>query len=168
MGATMDYYEGVVTNYLRADRAVFVNTECCIQLNPADNPDTSGPHWYCDAVAVDFRAKGIFLCEISYGKQLSALTKRMKQRHENWASLCQALARESFIPSDWPVRPWFFVPEAVLELLLRRLGQIGAGQSLGYCPRITPLEMVQPWQYRSWNRTGEKTKPPIIPADMRT
>jgi hypothetical protein len=50
----MNYYESVVVDYLRADRAIFVNTECCIQLNEAVNPDNSGPHWYCDAVAVDF------------------------------------------------------------------------------------------------------------------
>lgn len=28
----MDYYQGVVLDYVRADRAVFVNPECCIQL----------------------------------------------------------------------------------------------------------------------------------------
>jgi hypothetical protein len=42
----MDYFQGVVTDYLRANRATFVNTECCIQLNPGPNPDTGGPHWY--------------------------------------------------------------------------------------------------------------------------
>lgn len=51
----MDYYQNVVIDYLRADRALFVNAECCIQVNPASNPDASGPHWYCDAVAADFR-----------------------------------------------------------------------------------------------------------------
>ena len=63
----MDYYQGIVIDYLRADRAVFVNTECCIQLNESDNP--AQPHWYCDAVAVDFRCRRIFLCEISYSAQ---------------------------------------------------------------------------------------------------
>ena len=51
----MDYYQGVVTEYLRANRATFVNTECCIQLNPGPHPDNSGPHWYCDAVAVNLQ-----------------------------------------------------------------------------------------------------------------
>ena len=31
----MNYYESVVIDYLRADRAIFVNTEYCIQLNEA-------------------------------------------------------------------------------------------------------------------------------------
>ena len=55
----MDYYETVMTHYLRSDRAIFLNTECCIQLNEGNNPDTSGPHWYCDAVAADFRSRAI-------------------------------------------------------------------------------------------------------------
>ena len=41
----MDHFEGVVLDYLRADRALFVNSQCCIQLNEGANPDTSGPHW---------------------------------------------------------------------------------------------------------------------------
>ncbi|SUZ36725.1 hypothetical protein [Xanthomonas arboricola] len=51
----MDHFEGVVLDYLRADRALFVNSQCCIQLNEGANPDTSGPHWYCDAVGVSFK-----------------------------------------------------------------------------------------------------------------
>src|SRR5439155_14984497 len=104
----MNYYESVVLDYLRADRALFVNTECCIQINPADNPDKSGPHWYCDAVAVDFRSKTIFLFEISYGSQLADLTKRLKDWHENWEGVRRALARESFLPELWPVLVWLF------------------------------------------------------------
>jgi hypothetical protein len=34
----VDYFQGVVTDYLRASRSVFVNTECCIQLNLAPIP----------------------------------------------------------------------------------------------------------------------------------
>ena len=41
----MNYYESVVIDYLRADRAIFVNTEFCIQINEAANPDNSGPHY---------------------------------------------------------------------------------------------------------------------------
>ena len=42
----MDYYLGVVTEYLRADRAIFVNTESLIQLDPGDVP-VKDRHWYC-------------------------------------------------------------------------------------------------------------------------
>jgi hypothetical protein len=164
----MNYYENVVIDYLRADRAIFVNTECCIQLNQAENPDTSGPHWYCDAVALDLRAKTVFLCEISYSSQLTDLAKRLKGWHDHWGLVCQALKRDSFLSDDWAVfRPWLFVPEEFIPLILDRLKQIGGAESLKYVPLITPLEMVQPWKYRSWNRIGEAAKPPSIPLEMR-
>jgi hypothetical protein len=36
-------------------------------------------------------------------------------------------------------------------------------------PLITPLEMVVPWRYRSWDRNGEKIdeKPESIPPEMK-
>jgi hypothetical protein len=63
----MDYYQGVVTDYIRADRSMFVNTEYCLQLEPGDRP-AKGKHWYCDAVATDFRRQCVYLCEISFSK----------------------------------------------------------------------------------------------------
>lgn len=162
----MNFYENVVVDYLRADRSLFINTQCCIQLNAADNPDTSGPHWYCDAVAADFQNRTIFLCEISYGAQLSDLTKRLRAWHEDWARVRSALTRDNHLPMDWPVRPWIFIPEAAISILLKRLGQIASSGPLLFDPRVTPLEMVQPWRYRSWNRIGEADKPSEIPVSM--
>jgi hypothetical protein len=74
----MDFYEGVILDYIRADRALFLNTQTCIQVNPAGNPDRSGPHWYCDAVVVDFRCQSIFLAEVSYSSSLYDLAKRLR------------------------------------------------------------------------------------------
>ena len=34
---SIDYYENVVVEYLRADRSLFVDTECCIQINQGSN-----------------------------------------------------------------------------------------------------------------------------------
>lgn len=45
----MDYFQGVVTEYLVADRATYVNTEPLIQLDA--NELKKGRHWYCDAAA---------------------------------------------------------------------------------------------------------------------
>lgn len=163
----MDYYESVVINYLRADRAVFVNTECCIQLNQQHNPDTSGPHWYCDAVAVDFRQERIFLCEISYSARLGGLVKRLKAWHEKWPELCTALKKGCALPEGFEVRPWIFVQEESLKLLLKQLNQFHSEQPSNFKPRITTLEMVQPWRYCSWNRINEDEKPSIIPVAMQ-
>jgi fused signal recognition particle receptor len=56
----MDYFQGVVTENLRANRAAIVNTECLIQLEPGDSP-AKGRHWYCDGIAVNFRKPFVIL-----------------------------------------------------------------------------------------------------------
>jgi hypothetical protein len=55
----------------------------------------------------------------------------------------------------------------LVPLVLGRLEQIRAAEPLKYIPRITPLEMVQPWKYKSWNRIGEADKPAGIPREMQ-
>ena len=152
----MDYYQGVVTDYLRADRAVFVNTEYCIQLNPGVNPDTSGLHWYCDAIAVDLRKPAVYLCEISYSKSLAALLKRLKDWNANWPLLRTALVRDSFVQRDWPVRPWVFIPEKCRDPLEAGFNRLpGIGMQPMPKPKVTNLEDVVPWKYPSWNRVPE-------------
>jgi hypothetical protein len=164
----MDYYQGVVVEYLRADRAVFVNTECCIQLNEKANPDSSGKHWYCDSVAIDFGADPgptVFLCEVSYAEKLGALTERLKNWAANWAGVHDALVRDCKVPSDWPVRPWLFVPQGKIGRLVGKLKDLTE-----FNPRITPLECVQPWNYHSWDHQDSKTDKSKsgIPDAMRT
>ncbi len=151
----MDYYESVVIDYLRADRALFVNTECCIQISKGHNPDKS-KHWYCDAVVADFRTQSVFLCEISYSVQLAALIKRLKSWDDNWDGIRDALARESFLPKDWLVRlqPWLFVPQKCVPILQKGLSKMGNGAPK-FALKTTHLEKVQPWFYCSWDRVGE-------------
>jgi hypothetical protein len=155
----MDYYQGVVTEYLRADRAMFVNTECCLQLNAAANPDNSGPHWYCDAVAVNFRESAVYLCEISYSKTLDALVKRLTAWRNHWPALCQAIVRDCHVPAAWSVHPWLFVPEerrALLEAKLLMIASAGGDASTVAEPQITNLEDIAPWKYRSWDRCDQR------------
>ena len=92
----MDYYQGVVLEYLGADRSVFVNPECCIQLNEGDNPDTSGKHWYCDAVAVDFPDLCMVLAHL--GHPWEGETIAVIRRHANVYADISALY----------YRPWQF------------------------------------------------------------
>ena len=154
----MDYFQGVVTEYLRADRAVFVNTECCIQLNAGANPDRTGPHWFCDAVALNLREKQVFLCEVTYSRSLSALNKRLTDWASNWNPLRAALVRDCCLQNDWSVTPWLFIPNELRSSLnekLCRIASIGIGAGQMPSPRITDLEEVTPWKYKSWNRYEE-------------
>jgi hypothetical protein len=105
----MDYFQGAVTEYLRANRSTFVNTECLIQLKPGDSP-ANGEHWYCDAVAVNFQEKAAYLCEVTYSRTLQYLFTRLGSWINNWAGIESALARDCGIGPDWKVRPWIFIP----------------------------------------------------------
>src|ERR1700685_3327537 len=122
----MDYYESVVRDYLRANRALFVNTEYCIQISLGRKLKKS-EHWYCDAVVADFRTQSILLCEISYSVQLAALIKRLNTWNDNWDGIRAALARDSGLPKEWPVRPWLFVPTKYVPTLVTGLSRIGNG-----------------------------------------
>jgi hypothetical protein len=166
----MDYYQGVVGDFLRADRSVFINTEYCIQLNEADNPDTSGPHWYCDALAVNFRDETVYLCEISYAKSLGALAKRLEAWNLHWPQVKGSIIRDSTLPEHWAARPWLFIPEECVGIVVKAIERLaaapGGARSMPE-PRITTLESVAPWKYRSWNRKGEAQKPDCIPDSMK-
>lgn len=150
----MDYFQGVVVEYLRADRTTFVNTECLLQLEPGEYL-AKGKHWYCDVVAVNFRESKVFLCEISYSSTLHPLIKRLTSWAESWPLLCEAVARDCGVPSDWEVRPWLFVPDDRRSALQKKLALLPSHEASSTCMpelKITSLEQVAPWKYRSWNQ----------------
>jgi len=165
----MDYYQGVVVEYLRADRAMFVNTEYCIQISDALNPGP-GEHWFCDAVACDFRARTVFLCEISFSASLGSMIRRLKAWRDNWDGVRAALRRDGRVPDTWAVRPWCFIPqrEGPKDQLAKQCQAIQAVGAPAFVPKVLPLELVQPWRYRSWDRVrGEApARPPAIPEVM--
>jgi len=148
----MDHFEAVIVEYLRADRSLFVNTQLCIQLNPGPNPDVSGPHWYCDAVAVSLKDSAAYLCEITYANPPNPLFKRLSGWDANWPRIRIALERDSGIPASWPLTPWLFVPESLAGKIESFLDSLTLTEMPR--PRITPIEQVMPWLYRSWDRVG--------------
>jgi len=162
----MDYYQGVVSEYLRADRSVFLNSEFCLQLHPGSAYDKSS-FWYVDILAIDLRNQRAFLCEITYSKTLSALKKRLALWSQHWPEMREALERDAGIPSAWSAKPWLFVPENLVTPLVAAVNSLTHGSEKLPTPRITTLEHTQPWRYVSWDRKGEDTKPDCIPADMR-
>jgi hypothetical protein len=147
----MDYFQGVVADYLSADRTVFVNPECRIQLH-SHGPFKKGEHWYGDILAVNFRDSTVYLCEVTLSRTVAALLKRLREWNANWPAVRVAVARDNSIPESWSMRPWVFGPDAQRELVLRRVSQLldssdGAQQMPE--PLITSLESVTPWQYET-------------------
>ena len=169
-----DYYQGVVYDYLRADRSVFINTECTIQIEPGDQPP-KGKSWICDAIAADFKSGTVFLCEVTYSETLQALLKRLNAWNEHWNEIRQALIDKKYhkLPANWEVKPWLFIPEGLKVRLNQGLEKIRETSGhLKFEPKITTLEEVQPWKYRTWNRIREdeeegEESDPVLAAMQR-
>lgn len=155
----MDHFESVVLEYLRADRALFINSQCCIQLNAGQNPDTSGAHWYCDAVALSLKAQTAYLCEITYADPPNSLFKRLTGWNKDWPLLRLALERDSGVPQSWSLTPWIFVPQTLAPRVDAFLATLSSGEMPR--PRVTHLEDVMPWRYRSWDRLTEHVAPGV-------
>jgi len=156
----MDYYQGVVIEYLRSHRATFVNPECLIQLDDTKKEPAKGAHWYCDIVAVNFEKRTVFLCEVTYSKTLQALMDRLQAWSSYWPALCEALRRDCRVPKDWKIQPWVFFPEAdrrpdAYEKKIALLTNIGAEGNMP-TPKVTYLESVAPWKY-PWDRKSSKS-----------
>jgi len=148
----MNFIQGVVNEYLRADRAMFVTTECSIQLIPGTLIGRTGPHCFCNAIAVNRRDKEAFLCEVTYSKTLGALDNRLTGWASRWNAVRSALARDCGLRQAWPVRPWLFVPydlRTPLEEKLLRIPNVGDDPGQMPFPKITDLEEVAQWKYKS-------------------
>ena len=150
----MDYFQGVVAEYLRANRSTFINTECLIQLDEGSVP-AKGRHWYCDIVAVNLAEKNVYLCEVTFSKTLQALTNRLQAWNANWPAIKTALVRDCGVESDWGIAPWLFIPrglQSVLDTRLTQLKGIGEGAASMPTPKVEYLEEVLPWKYQYWDR----------------
>jgi hypothetical protein len=157
-----DYYEGVVTEYLRADPSMFVRPQSCIQLN-AGPLKAAGQHWYCDIVAVRLRKpESVFLCEVSFAKTPKALFNRLLAWDACWPAVRVALARDNGLPESWPVRPWVFVRGDRRAFVSRRIAELLGPRARSDQmpePLVTSFDDVTPWRYA----------PPLcLPADDAT
>jgi hypothetical protein len=146
----MDYYQGVVADYLSADPAMFVKSECLIRLH--DGPLMKGEHWYCDVLAISFREPhAAYLCEVSFSLTLEALSTRLRQWSENWPAVCAAIAHDNGL-AGWSMRPWAFVRDdcrhRVTSEVNKFLDQSGGSDRMSR-PLVTALEAVVPWNYAS-------------------
>ncbi len=71
----MDYFEGVVAEFIRADRACFINPGFCLQNDLAPLEADRKRHWYVDILAFHMRHQCAYLCEVTYAKKPAALIK---------------------------------------------------------------------------------------------
>jgi hypothetical protein len=147
----MDYFQHVVQDYLRSSRTRFVNPQCLIQLDAGK--ERKGRHWYCDFLTIDFSDRTVYLCEVTFARGLQSLIKRLAAWNAHWPDVRRAIVRDCGVPEDWNVATWLFVPEDYQALIGPRLQRPATTGDQGLAmpnPKITTLESVLPWKYRSW------------------
>jgi hypothetical protein len=142
----LDYYQGVVSEYLRANRQTFINPEFLLQIEPVSQSSIRGRYWYIDILAVNFAEQSIYLCEVTYSKGMRALTKKLSEFALNWNDIKRVVHRDSGVPESWSLGVWCFVREENIQTLLQ------AKPLLLPHLQITPLEDTQPWKFCTWNR----------------
>jgi hypothetical protein len=143
----MDYFQGVVMEYLRADRSCFVNPEFWIRGN-LERPHER-PHWFVDVLAVSMRDKAVYLCEVTYAKQPRALARRLHSWRQHWEVINETLKHDAFIDKEWPLVPWVFAPPTTLDFIKVELFKLFPEA------RTTNLETVLPWLYCTYDRKPE-------------
>jgi hypothetical protein len=118
--------------------------------------------------AVDFRNTTVFLCEVSFANGLGSLMHRLKAWGSSWPEVQKSVFRDCKVPDTWTVRPWLFIPADFIKNVEPKLREIkGADGQMAFRPRVTDLESVQPWKYKSWNHQDCQTKKSKdIPNDM--
>lgn len=156
----MDYFQGVVMEYLRADRSCFVNPEFWIRGN-LEHPHEK-PHWFVDVLAVSMRDSAVYLCEVTYAKQPRALARRLRSWKEHWELIDGTLRADAHIHKDWPLIPWVFAPTATLAIIKPDLKELFPEA------KATDLERVMPWLYCTYDRKPEGHDEPkeIRPAPL--
>ncbi len=160
----MDHYKTVVMDYLLADKAMFVDTECRIRLDAGGSSEKPAQHCSCDAVAIDLRHGAVYFCETAFEHKLPSLLKKLSDWTENWDSVQTALRRDCMVPANWRVHVWVFVPEDSIEMLDGKLEHLRQSIGSKFKVKITALEDVQPWRSSTWERceaawerTGQRT-----------
>lgn len=151
----MDHYKTLVMDYLQADPAVFVNTECSTQLDEHLAPDCPACHFSCDAVAIDLRHGVVYLCLASFDDKLQGMVEQMSTWTRNWDSIKTSLCHGSKVPKNWRVYVWLFVPKDSIEMLDEELERLRQTAGSKFKVKITALEDVQPWRASSWKRCEE-------------
>ena len=138
----MSHYHEIVGEYLNAERHQFICQEFLIDIGDPTKQMKDQAFWV-DVVAADFRARTLFLCEISYSQKLAAILRKFQIWSDNWDAVRAELFRASGVSPDWDVKPWVFAPAARRDLFLKGLANI---PGLRFAPEWTALEDLVPWK----------------------
>lgn len=145
----MDYYQGVVQDYLTADRRVFISPEYLIELDEG-RATVKGRSWFVDILAVDLSQNSVTLCEVTLSKTPDALLKRLRQWSSAWLEVQQRITSTSQLPLGMAFGVRVFTPGH--DELAARLEERLKKEQLAFVPTVTRLEDIAPWLYTANKR----------------
>ena len=130
----MDYYQGVVQEYLTADRRIFISPEYLIDLDEGRGSQ-KGRSWFVDILAIDFSDSTVTLCEVTLSKTPSALLTRLRGWSNAWLEVQHCSASTSRLPTGMTFAVRVFTPghDGRVDKLRRRL----EATQLAFQPSIT-------------------------------
>ncbi|HZP78611.1 MAG TPA: hypothetical protein VFB45_20885 [Pseudolabrys sp.] len=135
----MDHYQEIVSDYLRADRAIFLNTRYRLPGHRVESADK--PYWDIDIVALNMRKRRAYLCEVTYTLDAPALLRRFAAWREHWKEMVEGLIAMSGLSPEWQVKAWIFTPAHIRESIEQQV------RFWHPDARFTDLELVAPWKY---------------------
>lgn len=147
----MDYYQGVVQEYLTADRRIFVSPEYWFALDEGPH-GLKGRNWFIDILAIDLSRNTVTLCEVTFSKTAAALMKRLREWSQHWPEVRERIAYVSGLPDGMTFEVRVFTPgyDDLATKLQKRL----QSEQLAFQPTVTKLEEVAPWRYKPHQRDG--------------
>lgn len=152
----MEHYKTVVMDYLQSDSAVFLNTDCRLELDETASSEKTRQHCSCDAVAIDLRHGAVYLCDTVLSERPQALISKLSAWTKSWDSIKTALWDKCKVPANWRIHVWLFVPRDSIEMLDERLEQLRQNIGARFKVKLTALEDVQPWRSSRWARREEE------------
>jgi hypothetical protein len=145
----MDFYQGVVAEYVASNRAYFVSGEFMI-------PRKAGGYFLVDLVAISPSEQHVYLCEVTYSQRIANIIRKVKCYHQERDDIQAQLFKIAGISTNWKLMPWLFVLAKHHKTIDARLRV--------ECPnwhvRIDDLETVGPWNFPSGYREFVQYLPP--------
>ena len=111
---------------------------------------------FTQSVALDLRYGRVWLCEVSYAKNLDSLVKRFGTWSNRWTEVCGRVRREACLTDEmqaWPVYVWAFVQpdsEGAAKKVAKDIEKIRKLKFGEHGARVSALDRVAPWRDNRW------------------
>ena len=142
----MDYFQSIVAEWLVSDGRTLLAEEYYLRTSHVrELKHRDQTYLWPDIIAVRLHDRKVFLCEVTWSRNWSAIKRKLEKYAEHMPEIRDALEHWLGIPHDFGMSIWYFVPE-------NHICKIGERKPRGLQLDFTSLEDVQPWKYTHGQR----------------